>query len=135
VCVKIEEDLRAIVGGRVEPAKLFHDHHRKWRRRKHAAVPNPNIRTDVTFEDTADYTIIDVYAPDSVGFLYRVTETISRLGLDISFAKIATRVDGIVDAFYVQDRTHAPLRDAEQRAGIREAILAAISDRTELTPA
>ena len=135
VCVKIEEDLRAIVGGRVEPAKLFHDHHRKWRRRKHAAVPNPNIRTDVTIEDTADYTIIDVYAPDSVGFLYRVTETISRLGLDISFAKIATRVDGIVDAFYVQDRTHAPLRDAEQRAGIREAILAAISDRTELTPA
>jgi len=27
------------------------------------------------------YTIIDVYAPDSVGFLYRVTETMSELGL------------------------------------------------------
>jgi [protein-PII] uridylyltransferase len=135
VCTKIEEDLRAIAGGRIEPAELFSAHHRKWRRRRHQAQVNPNIRTDVTFEDTADFTIIDVYAPDSVGFLYRVTETISRLGLDIYSAKIATRVDGIVDAFYVRDRNGSPVRDHERQSAIRQGILQAITDTTELTPA
>ena len=75
------------------------------------------MRIDVEFEETPRYTIIDVYAPDTVGFLYRVTETISRLGLDIYFAKIATRVDGIVDAFYVLDRDGKPVTD--QRGGRR----------------
>ncbi len=135
VCSKIEEDLHAIVTGAVEPAKLFADHHRKWRRRRRHAASNPNIRTDVTFEGTADYTIIDVYAPDSVGFLYRVTETISRLGLDIYFAKIATRVDGIVDAFYVKDRAGAAIRDHTRQVEVRQGILEAITAKTELTPA
>jgi len=134
VCLKVAEDMRAMVTGRIEPVQLFSAHHRKWRRRRRHASANPFIRTDVTFEDTADFTIIDVYAPDSVGFLYRVTETISRLGLDICFAKIATRVDGIVDSFYVQDRTGAPVRDREQQAAIRKSILEAISEKTELTP-
>jgi len=134
VCRKIEEDLRAMVTGRIEPAQLFAAHHRKWRRRRRPAHANPNIRTDVTFETTPDHTIIDVYAPDSVGFLYRVTETISRLGLDISFAKIATRVDGIVDAFYVRERGGAPVRDHARQVAIRENILEAISEKTELTP-
>lgn len=134
VCTKIEEDLHAMVTGHLEPAKLFADHHRKWRRRRRHMPANPNIRTDVTFDSTADYTIIDVYAPDSVGFLYRVTETISRLGLDIYFAKIATRVDGIVDAFYVQDRAGAPIREHARQEAIRQGILEAITARTELTP-
>jgi [protein-PII] uridylyltransferase len=67
-----------------------------------------------------------------VGFLFRVTETMSRLGLDIYFAKIATRVDGIVDAFYVLDRDGHPLTDAQRRAGIREEILRTIRSLQEL---
>ena len=34
---------------------------------------HPNIRIDVEFEDAQDFTIVDVYAPDTVGFLYKVT--------------------------------------------------------------
>jgi [protein-PII] uridylyltransferase len=63
--------------------------------------------------------------------LYRITETISKLGLDIYFAKIATRVDGIVDAFYTLDRAGQPLIDAEQREAIRQEILNTIRMMTE----
>jgi [protein-PII] uridylyltransferase len=80
----------------------------------------------VEFEDGERYTIIDVYATDSVGFLYRVTETISRLGLDIYFAKIATRVDGIVDAFYVRERGGGPVTDSGRRDAVRVEILRTI---------
>jgi [protein-PII] uridylyltransferase len=58
--------------------------------------------------------------------LYRVTEAISRLGLDIHAAKIATRVDGIVDAFYVLDRNGNPVTDPAHRKTIRDEILTTV---------
>ncbi len=122
-CTKVKEDIRNVMTGALDIDQLFLEHHRKWKRRPKHPV-NPNIRTDVQFEDTASFTIIDVYAPDRVGFLYRVTESISRLGLDISFARIATRVDGIVDAFYVRERsTGERVADASRRKEIARGIM------------
>jgi [protein-PII] uridylyltransferase len=130
VCDKVTGDLRRVVAGAVDIGHLFQAHRRKWRRRAKLPV-NPTIRVGVEFEDNPRYTIIDVYAPDSVGFLYRVTETMSKLGLDIYFAKIATRVDGIVDAFYTLDRAGQPIVDPEKRATIREQITKTINALTE----
>jgi [protein-PII] uridylyltransferase len=128
---KLEEDLRQVVSGQIDIGHLFREHRRKWKRRASRPV-NPTVRIDVEFEETPRHTIIDVYAPDTVGFLFRVTETMSRLGLDICFAKIATRVDGIVDAFYVLDRDGHPVTDEQRRAGIREEILRTIRTLQEL---
>ncbi len=125
-CNKVTEDLRQVVAGALDIDHLFQAHRRKWKRRRKLPV-NPTTRLGVEFEDTPRYTIIDVYAPDSVGFLYRITETMSRLGLDIYFAKIATRVDGIVDAFYTLDRSGQPILDPEKRATIREEITKTIN--------
>lgn len=124
---KIAEDLKAVMEGGVDIDHLFREHHRRWKRRPRQPA-NPSIRTDVRFEDTPRYTIIDVYAPDSVGFLYRVTGTISRLGLNIYFAKIATRVDGIIDSFYVLDRGGMPVTDGHRRQEIRDKILTTIKE-------
>jgi [protein-PII] uridylyltransferase len=130
VCGKIAEDLKQVMAGTLDIEHLFQAHRRRWKRRAKLPV-NPTVRIGVEFEDNPRYTIIDVYAPDSVGFLYRITETISKLGLDIYFAKIATRVDGIVDAFYTLDRAGQPLIDAEQREAIRQEILNTIRMMTE----
>lgn len=130
VCDKIADDLQKVVRGELDIKHLFAEHRRKWRR-KPASPVNPRILTDVAFEDGGRYTIIDVFAADSVGFLYRVTESISRLGLDIYFAKIATRVDGIVDSFYVLDRSGVTLADPERREGVRREILASIRHMAE----
>ena len=110
------------MAGTLDIDQLFQVHRRRWKRRPKLHL-NPNVRIDVEFEDNPRYTIIDVYAPDSVGFLYRITETISKLGLDIYFARIATRVDGIIDAFYTLDRMGKPIQDPEQREAIRLEIL------------
>jgi [protein-PII] uridylyltransferase len=134
VCEKIREEMAAVLKGNTDVRHLFEAHHRKWKRRAKTPV-NPTVRIDVEFEEKGEFTIIDVYAPDSVGFLYRVTETISRMELDICFAKIATRVDGIVDAFYVQDRSGRSLRDPGHREDIRTQILQTIRgmEKFELT--
>ncbi|MER3525115.1 MAG: [protein-PII] uridylyltransferase [Ignavibacteria bacterium] len=129
-CKKIARDLHEVIAGTLDIEHLFAAHRRKWKRRLKRPV-NPNIRTDVQFEDHPRFTIVDVYAPDSLGFLYRVTETISKLGLDIYFAKIATRVDGIVDAFYVLDRNEKQITEPERRAEVRAAILQTIALASE----
>jgi len=130
ICDKIAQDLREVIGGSLDLGHLFRAHRRKWKRRR-KGPSNPSVRVAVEFEDTPRYTIIDVFAPDSVGFLYRVTETISRLGLDIHAAKIATRVDGIVDAFYVLDRDGNPVTDPSHREAIRAALLSTVKEHLQ----
>ena len=58
----------------------------------------------IRFEEHDIYTIIDVFSPDRLGFLYQLTRKMNELGLSIYFAKIATHGDDIIDAFYVLDR-------------------------------
>jgi [protein-PII] uridylyltransferase len=133
VCTKIAAEMTQVQNGTIDVEHLFHEHHRKWKRRPKASI-NPRITTDVRFEDTPSYTIIDVFAPDSVGFLYRVTRAISQLGLDIYFAKIATRVDGIVDAFYVLDRSGELITESDRQQHIRVTLLHTIKSIQELVP-
>ena len=62
----------------------------------------PNrVRVDNT--GSSFYTIIEVFSYDFKGLLYKVTDAIHRLGLNIAVAKIATKVDQVVDVFYVRD--------------------------------
>ena len=48
-------------------------------------------------------TVIDVFAHDCPGLLYRIAATLLSLNLSVSRAKIATHVDQVVDVFYVTD--------------------------------
>ena len=118
---RIQLDMQDVFLAKTDVHDLLERHRLKWKRRTHAL--NPNIRYDVEFEDHPRFTIIDVYAADKIGFLHRITETISNLGLDISFAKIATRVDGIVDSFYVLDRFGKRIEDERQKELIKNEII------------
>jgi [protein-PII] uridylyltransferase len=130
VCQKITRDLNDVMEGKLDIELLFAAHRRRWKRRP-KRPDNPNIRTDVQFEEHPRYTIIDVYAPDALGFLYRITEAMSKLGLDIYFAKIATRVDGILDAFYVLDRNGNRITEPARREEIRLELLHTIKQVSE----
>jgi [protein-PII] uridylyltransferase len=129
LCERISHNIKEVSEGRVEISKLMERHRMRWKRRTQPM--NLNVRCDVEFEDHPKITIIDVYAPDTLGFLYRLTETISRLGLNITFAKISTRVDGIVDSFYLVDNGGKKLDDPERREQAKQEILATIRSLSE----
>ena len=131
-CSKISKDVTEVIEGRIDITHLVERHRARWKRR--TRILNSNIRCDVEFEDHPQFTIIDIYAPDALGFLYYITETISRLGLNISFAKIATRVDGIVDSFYLLDANGKKLDDPAQREAAKREILATIQILSESEP-
>jgi [protein-PII] uridylyltransferase len=119
-CRVIDEEIRDILRGTCSVDDLLEKHRRRWKRRKRHT--GRNIRIDVTFEKHPQFTIIDVYGADTPGFLYRVSDTISRLGCTIHFAKIATRGDGIVDSFYIRERD-GTLLTTERQVRIRAVLL------------
>lgn len=128
-CERFRQELEDVFHGRVDLQDLLSRHRAKWKRR--SSPPNPNIRLDVEFEDHPRYTIIDVYAADTLGFLYRITDCISRIGLNIAFAKIATRIDGIVDSFYVTDQGGNKIVTAKRLDEIRLELLRTIRETAE----
>jgi [protein-PII] uridylyltransferase len=125
VCEKISHDINEVIADRIDIAHLIERHRIRWKRRLKPL--NPNTRRDVVFKDHPRYTLMDVYAPDTFGFLYRITETISQLKLNIAFAKIATRLDGIVDSFYILDDHGNKLSTAAEKKQFKKEILAAIN--------
>ncbi len=127
---KIESDLNDLFNGKINLDELFVRHRRRWKRKIEKA--RKDVKIAVEFEDSRDFTIIDVFAPDSLGFLYMVSRKMSELGLNIYFAKISTRVDGIVDSFYVLDLNGRKIEDEKFKERIRGEILSVIYELNNL---
>jgi [protein-PII] uridylyltransferase len=72
--------------------------------------------------------IVEVYTQDHLGLLYTITKTLSELELNISFAKISTKVDQVVDVFYVTDLDGQKIYDEERLEEIKKAILFSLTD-------
>jgi [protein-PII] uridylyltransferase len=51
------------------------------------------------------YSIVEIFADDRQGLLYEITHALFEMGLSIASAKISTRLDQVVDAFYVTERS------------------------------
>ncbi len=100
---KIESDLKKVVSGLLQLSKEIASMKSKWWRIESKFFKRTG-QVKIVFEKHDKYTIIDIFSPDRLGFLYQVTSTMNELGLNIYFAKISTRSDDIVDSFYVLDR-------------------------------
>ncbi|HSQ85291.1 MAG TPA: ACT domain-containing protein, partial [Desulfobacterales bacterium] len=66
-------------------------------------VKNRPHQINVDNGSSSFFTIIEVFTYDFPGLLYKITDALFRCGLDIWVAKIATKVDQVVDVFYVRD--------------------------------
>jgi [protein-PII] uridylyltransferase len=87
----------------------------------------PN-RVVIDNETSSFFTIIEVFAYDFRGLLYLISDAISRCGLNIRTAKIATKVDQVVDVFYVKDENDGKVDNAERVAEIQSAILSVLPE-------
>jgi [protein-PII] uridylyltransferase len=118
------QDLRGVIGGEQTVEGLLA--RRPAAGREAAAAPGPaKVALDNQLSDT--HTVIEIKCPDRVGLLYLITRTLSREGLDIGSARIATEIDQAFDAFYVTDRQGRKIEDPEAMDGIREALEEALA--------
>lgn len=69
------------------------------------------------------FTIIEVFTYDFPGLLYSISDVLFRCELDIWVAKIATKVDQVVDVFYVRDLSGQKVDNPDRVSAIKEALL------------
>jgi [protein-PII] uridylyltransferase len=79
-------------------------------------------------------TIVEVRAPDGVGVLYRTTNALATLGLDIRHAKVSTLGHEVIDTFYVVDSDGEKIADSNLLGHIEKMVLEALTPTTEEAP-
>jgi [protein-PII] uridylyltransferase len=120
----VEQALEAALEGRTDVAQAI-----EWWRAKSRSRPKrrrllaPMVRFDG--DVSASATVVEVRAEDEPGLVYRIAATLAALGLDISFAKIATEKSQALDVFYVTDTAGNKLAPA-RLAAVERALLEAL---------
>ncbi len=124
---RVKEDLQLVLTGKIQVNKLV-------QRRQRANIlmdrPKPRFpsRVDIDNIVSEDYSVIDVYTHDKIGLLYKITSTLTELGLYIGVSKISTKVDQVADVFYVKDIFGHKIASDEKLAEIKNRLLNAIDD-------
>ena len=77
-------------------------------------------------EASGSATVIEVHAPDAIGILYRLTQALAGLDLDIRTAKVQTLGHRVVDSFYVRTGAGEKITDPAHLAEVERAILYAL---------
>jgi [protein-PII] uridylyltransferase len=108
----IEKDITKSLSGELNIEKEFEKIRAKWKRLVSNSVASIDD-VEIDFEEHDKFSIIDVFAPDKIGLLYSVTHKMAELGLTVAFAKISTKADGVLDAFYIQKNNGEKLRKSE----------------------
>jgi len=80
------------------------------------------LRVNVDNDASNFFTIIEIFANDSPGLLFTITDTLFKCGLDVWVAKIATQVDQVADIFYVRDFEGQKVDGADQVISIKKQI-------------
>ncbi len=112
---RVAADVKRALNGALALDARIAERARLYARRTTLAASTP--QTAVTFNTVAatDATIIQVRTEDRIGVLYRLTEILSSMGLDIVSAKIQTIANEVVDTFYVTGATGPVLSEEHQR--------------------
>jgi [protein-PII] uridylyltransferase len=125
----IDLDLVAAVEGRHDvEAAVVRARSRMPRRPRRRAPTSPEVHFDAAA--TRDSTVIEVRADDEPGLVFRIAGTLSRLGLNISLAKIATEKSHALDVFYVTDGSGHAL-PAEELPRVELGLLEALGPGKE----
>lgn len=126
---RLNQTSAALIAALKDPSNRPPQFVKRWQDRAAPASPAINhlpssVRVD---NSTAEkYTILTIFAYDRMGLLYTIARTLFELELSVSRAKIGTRLDQVVDVFYVTDRGGRKILDESYLANIRQRLLAAI---------
>jgi [protein-PII] uridylyltransferase len=83
------------------------------------------VRFDNESSDTR--TLIEIETEDRVGLLFRISQALAELELDISAARISTERGGAIDSFYVRDADGSKIENIDRQKAIERILLDAIA--------
>jgi len=124
---KVRNDTEKVIKGEIDVAAMVE---KRQRPSVLTVRPTPRFPTRIEFDNEVSekYTVIDIYTHDKVGLLYLITSTLTQLGLYIGVSKISTKVDQVVDVFYVLDIFGQKIVEKDKLESIRERLKKSIDE-------
>jgi [protein-PII] uridylyltransferase len=122
----IQADLDTVLRGKHDLNTQVERHVQKWKRRKETAIPVP-LKIEFENDISPDVTIIDIFAMDEPGLLFKITRALSEEGLVIHRARISTEANRVIDSFDVQDRKGQKVTAATRLRQIRLRLQRALA--------
>jgi [protein-PII] uridylyltransferase len=122
----VESDMRDVLSGHVKVQQLVEK--RKSSLLAERTRPRFPSRIDIDNDVSENYSVIDIYTHDKVGLLYRITSTLTGLGLYIGVARISTKVDQVADTFYVRDIFGHKVATPEKLEEVHRRLIAAVDE-------
>lgn len=118
---RAEGTIHDVLAGRVAVADGLRARRAAYRG---AALDGREIRVVVAPDESADATVVEVYAPDAVGLLATLARVFADARLDVTTVRAATTGELAVDVFYVRDdgSTAAASRIAGLERTLRDAL-------------
>ena len=120
---RLARDLDDVCSARIDPAELLESRvgsTSPWRER-----PSPAVPTEVLVDDRASprHTVVEVFARDRPGLLYRLARALHELGLSIALSKINTEGTRVADVFYVSELGGSKVVPGPRYAEIHDALV------------
>ena len=109
------------LGGRLDLPKALGEMVQVYRADRNHVSSRPN-KIVIDNDSSSFFTLVEVFAYDFPGLLFCITDALFRCRLDIWVAKIATKVDQVVDVFYVRDFDGQKIDSPDQISAIKEAV-------------
>lgn len=92
-------------------------------------VPRVLPEVKINNQDSDFYTIVEVVGEDRLGVLHELTQALTDHGCDISFSRISTLGNRIIDVFYVQDNLGEKIEGKDEMASLRQTLLNCLSSK------
>jgi [protein-PII] uridylyltransferase len=94
-------------------------------------VQKADTKIAVDNDVSAYYTVIDVFAHDRLGILYDIINTLVQHGCYVEVSKISTKVEQIVDSFYIKDIFGHKILAKKKLSEIKDALMKVIDEDGE----
>ena len=123
---KIFSTIENVLQGKLHLEKEFKKNNKNMFNRTHVFKVPPRCIIDNSASQT--HTVIEINGRDHPGFLFNVTSTLTELGLQISYAQIATYGERVVDVFYVKDIFGMKITHTAKVRQVRRRVLEVLGD-------
>ncbi|MGE0083627.1 MAG: [protein-PII] uridylyltransferase [Desulfococcaceae bacterium] len=118
---RAERELGAVLSGKLDITKAVREIITGGAEQKAMLWKFP-VRIHVDNTASSVCTVIEVFALDAPGLLFRLTDALFRCRLNIQSARISTMAEQAVDVFYVTDFDGRKVEDPDQVSMIRSLI-------------
>ncbi|MDH3214812.1 MAG: [protein-PII] uridylyltransferase [Candidatus Krumholzibacteria bacterium] len=123
---KVRRDLNDIVGEKIDIHDAVEKHVQKWKRQRIRSIPVP-LRVEFENDLSGDVTIVDIFAMDQPGLLFKIARALSEEGLTIHRARISTEANRAIDSFDVQDKKTRKVTAIDKLRQIRKRLETALA--------